>query len=71
MGTLLNDFVLQLGLSGVFLALFLLMFFTLRKDAKEHKEEFSEMANKLMVVLENNTRSNVQLSETIKNKLIG
>jgi len=56
----------QLGLSSIFLALFLLMFYSLRKDAKSHKEEYKSMSDHMFAVLENNTKSNTKLCESIK-----
>ena len=41
----------QLGLSAVFLALFLLIFYYMRKDAKEHRDEYKEVVHNMFNVV--------------------
>ena len=55
----------ELGMSGVFLALFLLVFWTSRQDAKAHKEELKVLSESLLLVVEKNTESNTRLADSI------
>ena len=57
----------EMGMSGIFLALFLLVFWTSRQDAKSHKEELKILAEALLLVVEKNTESNTKLSDSILN----
>ena len=53
------------GASGIFLVLFLLLLWTLRKDSKEHKQEYKEVVRQMFDVVNKNTESNTKLSESI------
>ena len=57
----------ELGQSAVFLALFLLMFYYLRKDSKSHKSEYQQVVKQMFDVVNKNTESNTRLSESIHN----
>lgn len=56
----------DLGLSSVFLALYLMLFYTLRKDHQEHKEEFRQMSSQMLDVVRQNSENNARLAESIK-----
>lgn len=56
----------DLGLSSVFLALYLMLFYTLRKDHKEHKEEYRCISNRMLDVVRQNSENNARLAESIK-----
>ena len=57
----------QLGIAGVFLALFLLMFWQHRQDSKIHKKEYKDSLDKMFEVVEKNTEANTKLSSAVDN----
>ena len=56
----------ELGVSSVFLGLLLLMIYFSRKDNREHRSEFREVNKSLLEVVKENTKSKVELNDTIK-----
>lgn len=57
----------QLGIAGVFLALFLLMFWQHRQDAKVHKKEYKDSLDKMFEVVDKNTQANTKLTAAVDN----
>lgn len=54
------------GSSGLFLGLFLLLFFYSRKDSIAHRREVVEMNKQLIQIIIKNTESNTKLADTIR-----
>ncbi len=67
--TLVNALIVnaQLGLSGVFLALFLLIFWQHRADTKVHRDEFRAALDKMFEVVDKNTEANAKLTSAVDN----
>jgi predicted metalloendopeptidase len=55
----------QLGVSTIFLALTVGVFYYLRKDTAEHRKEYKETVQQMFQVVEKNTEANTKLSQTI------
>jgi len=53
----------QLGLAGVFLALYLVMFYYSRKDAKLHRDDYKDVVRQLMSVVEKSTEASTKQAE--------
>lgn len=53
----------QLGLAGVFLALYFMLFYYNRKDAKTHRADYKDVVEKLMSVVEKSTEASTKQAE--------